>query len=257
VYDPGLAAGWALRRSLANAGVRVSGRVLRGRRPQGALLVARKARSLGAILAAANTRSDNLAAEMLVRAMGAVDSAGERRGTWERGLRVLRSALARQGLTEFWLGNGSGLHRESWVTARLMVRLLARIQRERRLRQMLLPTLAVAGRSGTLSRRMRDTAAEGVVLGKTGTLGSALALSGLVDPDGALPLAFSIIVNGRSTRAVRDHIDRIAVLFARYARGLPLEEPLEPALTAGRASPAASMPATDPVGPPSAGATGQ
>jgi serine-type D-Ala-D-Ala carboxypeptidase/endopeptidase (penicillin-binding protein 4) len=112
-----------------------------------------------------------------------------------------------------------------------MVSLLQKIHLQASLRRALLPTLAVAGRAGTLAPRLRRTAAEGIVVGKTGTLGGALALSGFVDPQGARPLAFSILVNGRSDHRVREQIDRLAELLARYARGLPLAEaaPSQPA----------------------------
>lgn len=243
VYDPGLATGWAVRRALVKAGVKVSGNVWRGRRPRGATPVLRRVRSLGAILAAVNTHSDNLAAESLVRAMGSLDATyGQRAGSWERGLLVLQRSLEQAGLSGFWLGNGSGLHRHSWVTAHLMTDLLRKVHSDEKLRQVLLPTLSVAGRSGTLAKRMRGTAAEEVVMGKTGTLGGALALSGYADPDGTSPLVFSILINGRSDHAVRHHIDRIAVLLARHARGLPLAE--EPA------SQPASQPATQPASQP-------
>jgi D-alanyl-D-alanine carboxypeptidase/D-alanyl-D-alanine-endopeptidase (penicillin-binding protein 4) len=244
VYDPGLAAGWALRRGLVKAGVQVSGSVWRGRRPRGARPLIRKVRSLGAILAAVNTHSDNLAAETLVRAMGSLDPGAPRGGSWPAGLNVLKTALDKLGLTGFWLGNGSGLHRKSWVTTELMVALLRTIHADERLRRTLVPTLAVAGRSGTLRGRLRGTAAEGVVLAKTGTLGGALALSGYVDPTGKQPLVFSLIVNGRSDRAVRDGMDRIAALLARYSRGLFLEAPGTQPVTP------ATQPATQPASQP-------
>lgn len=241
VYDPALATGWAVRRALAKAGATVSGSVWRGRAPAGAALVLRRERPLASILAAVNTHSDNLAAETLVRAMGSRDPSTPA-GSWERGLQVLRQVLEPLGLTEFSLGNGSGLHRHSWVTARLMTDLLRTILSDAGLRRVLLPTLAVAGRSGTLAPRLRGTAAEGLVRAKTGTLGGALALSGYVDPEGPAPLVFSILVNGRSDHAVRDRMDHIATLLARHVRSLPLEGP---------SSQAASQPASQPSSQPS------
>lgn len=253
VYDPGLATGWAVRRALVRAGARVSGSVWRGRRPTGARLLLRRTRPLAAVLARVNTHSDNLAAEHLVRAMGSLDgnvdgrATTTRAGSWTVGLAVLRRALEELGLSELWLGNGSGLHRKSWVTARTMVALLQKVFGDERLRRAVLPTLAVAGRAGTLAPRMRGSAAEGVIHAKTGTLAGALALSGFVDPEGQGPLVFSLLVNGRSDNAVRDRMDRIGVLLARYATGRPLgaEPTTEPATLP--ASQPASAPASQPA----------
>ena len=245
VYDPGLATGWAVRRALVKAGVQVSGSVWRGRRPTGARLLLRRARPLGAVLARVNTHSDNLAAEHLVRAMGSLDKS-QRAGSWLVGLAALHKALEELGLSDFWLGNGSGLHRKSWVTARTMVALLQKVFGDERLKHALLPTLAVAGQSGTLAPRMRGSAAQGVLHAKTGTLAGALALSGFVDPEGASPLVFSLLVNGRSDHAVRDRMDRIGVLLARYATDRPLTE----APTTEPATQPASQPASAPTSQP-------
>lgn len=236
VYDPALNLGWALRRALKNAGIAVSGTVRRGRRPRHARVLARRRRSLSTILRITNTHSDNLAAELLVRAMGALGTdregrhgrgrkKGAHRGSWKRGLKRLHAALAKLGVTRARLHNGSGLHRHSRVSADELVLLLQRIYGDARLRALLLPTLAVAGESGTIRHRMRDTPAAGYVHAKTGTLAGALALSGYVCPESDRPLVFSMLVNGSARRSVRARIDRIAELLARYARGMPLEDP--------------------------------
>jgi len=232
VLDPALNAGWALRRALAEAGVRIKGGVRRGRRPAKAVVLARRAHSLADVLLVTNRDSDNLAAETLVRALSFVPSekpepeAGrERQGSFGLGLRRLREPLALLGVRGAVMGHGSGLHRGSRLTARQLVAVLREIQLRPALRRLLLPALSVAGRSGTLGGRLRGTDAEGHLHGKTGTLGGALALSGYIDPQAEQPLLFSILVNGRSDRAVRDRIDRIAALLASYARGLPLERP--------------------------------
>ena len=234
VLDPALNAGWALRRALSQAGIPVKGGVRRGRRPARAPVLARRAHSLSDVLLVTNRDSDNLAAETLVRAMSYLPPAGKDephakaeagQGGFALGLRRLKEALALLGIEGAVMGNGSGLHRGTRVTARQLVAVLREIEERPALRRQLLPTLSVAGRSGTLGGRLRGTEAEGHLHGKTGTLGGALALSGTIDPESEEPLLFSILVNGRSDHAVRDQIDRIAALLAAYARGLPLERP--------------------------------
>ena len=235
VYDPALNAGWAFRRALVEAGVEVLGSVRRGRVPARAKGLAARRSAMSTILGRTNRHSNNLAAENLVRLMGiqkarttpGARNKGLRVDTWKAGLVAMKEHLAKLGVTEFWLGNGSGLHRGSWVTARTMVTLLQRIHGSARLRKLLLPSLAVAGRSGTLAGRMRKTHAAGFIRAKTGTLSGALALSGYVDPEGKRPLVFSLLVNGRSDRVVRDRMDRLAVLLARYSRGMKLVEEVD------------------------------
>ncbi len=230
VYDPALNAGWAFRRALKKVGVHVKGIVTRGRAPRKGRVVASRTRSLGAVLHAVNKASHNLAAETLIRAIGrgSKPERKRRRSEWPAGLARASAALRKLGMRQFALKNGSGLHRSTTVTAADMVRLLTSVWENERLRRRLLPTLSVAGRVGTLAPRMRDTVAKGVVRGKTGTLGSVLALSGYALPPkghaGGKPLAFSVLVNGSARRAVQRRIDAIATLLARYALGLPIIE---------------------------------
>lgn len=226
VYDPGLNAGWALRRALRDNGVLVMGSVRKGRRPAKARVLASREHSLGAVLSRTNQNSCNLAAENLIRAMGRLAGGEGKPGdTWKLGLKALRSTLEEMGISGFTQGNGSGLHRGSRVTARTMVKLLRKVHADGKLRRRLMPTLAVAGRSGTLARRLRGTAAQDHVRGKTGTLGNALALSGYIQGEEAeRPLAFSLLVNGTASRVVRQHMDRVVELLARYSRGMPLQE---------------------------------
>jgi D-alanyl-D-alanine carboxypeptidase/D-alanyl-D-alanine-endopeptidase (penicillin-binding protein 4) len=56
-------------------------------------------------------------------------------------------------------------------------------------------TLPVAGRDGTLARRLRATAAEDNAAAKTGTLSHVRALSGYVRSREGERLAFSILAN--------------------------------------------------------------
>jgi D-alanyl-D-alanine carboxypeptidase/D-alanyl-D-alanine-endopeptidase (penicillin-binding protein 4) len=77
-------------------------------------------------------------------------------------------------------------------------------------------SLPVAGRDGTLEKRMRGTVAEGRVAAKTGTLRLANALAGYVTNASGERLAFAVAVNnhaGKSREAVAA-IDAIAVALA-------------------------------------------
>ena len=56
-------------------------------------------------------------------------------------------------------------------------------------------SLSIAGSDGTLRSRFRVPDIRGHVRGKTGTLSTAIALTGLLELDPTRPLAFSIITN--------------------------------------------------------------
>jgi D-alanyl-D-alanine carboxypeptidase/D-alanyl-D-alanine-endopeptidase (penicillin-binding protein 4) len=78
-------------------------------------------------------------------------------------------------------------------------------------------SLPVAGISGTLKDRFRETAAQGIMQGKTGTMSGVVALSGYLDVPNYEPLVLSIIVNQSDQPAavLRQAIDEIVLLVTR------------------------------------------
>jgi D-alanyl-D-alanine carboxypeptidase/D-alanyl-D-alanine-endopeptidase (penicillin-binding protein 4) len=82
-------------------------------------------------------------------------------------------------------------------------------------------SLAVAGRSGTLARRMRGTAAQGRCHAKTGTLNGVSALSGYCfrgGEDAEHAVIFSLLMNRVDVNRAHLVQDRMATLIARYSR---------------------------------------
>ena len=80
--------------------------------------------------------------------------------------------------------------------------------------------LPVAGRDGTLENRFRNTAAEGVLRGKTGTMSNIRTLAGYVTTKDGEPLAFAIMLNnfeGTGAQA-QAAIDAIAIRLASFSR---------------------------------------
>ena len=89
------------------------------------------------------------------------------------------------------------------------------------LRDAWIRSLAVAGRSGTVARRMRGTAAQGRCHVKTGTLNGVSALSGYCfrggdDADHAV--IFSLLMNRVDVNRAHLVQDRMASLIARFSR---------------------------------------
>jgi len=78
-----------------------------------------------------------------------------------------------------------------------------------------LGSLTVAGRNGTLRRRLRGTAAAGRCSGKTGTLRGVSALSGYCTTTTGRHVVFSFLENGIGPGA-KSVEDRMVAALARY-----------------------------------------
>jgi PBP4 family serine-type D-alanyl-D-alanine carboxypeptidase len=158
--------------------------------------------------------SDNFEAEMLLKQLGAVQGAG---GSTAGGVGVVTGLLVQAGvpIAGVRLMDGSGLSLLDRMTANALVSLLVAMWNDPGIRPELLASLPVAGRSGTLVHRMRNTAAAGIVRAKTGTTGNASALSGFVGDR----YVFSVLQNGWPLAwwSARTAQDRFATVLASAA----------------------------------------
>ena len=156
-----------------------------------------------------NKVSQNLHAEMLLRLLGHEKGNA---GTIESGLEVLKSFLAQAGIPidEYIFYDGSGLSRQNLVTPRAVVTLLQYAAKQPWGRTYS-ETLPVAGQDGSLADRFRGTPAQGLVLGKTGSLDHVKSLSGYATTTNGDRVAFSIFTNNFDVpgRRAQDAIDRI------------------------------------------------
>lgn len=169
------------------------------------------------LAAITNQPSDNFYAEMLVKGLGARFGTG---GTTPAGIRVLRSTLQRIGVRPTRMVDGSGLSRAGQATPRQLVRLLDEMEdADTDVRVAWHASLAVIGRSGTLAKRMRGTAAQDRCRGKTGTLRGVSALSGYCTlPDGRL-IGFSFLENAVDATAAKRVEDRMLAKVATLEPG--------------------------------------
>ncbi|MDP2136998.1 MAG: D-alanyl-D-alanine carboxypeptidase/D-alanyl-D-alanine-endopeptidase [Candidatus Didemnitutus sp.] len=112
--------------------------------------------------------------------------------------------------------DGSGLSRNNLTTAAATVRLLEFMAGHREA-EAFLHSLPLAGRDGTIRKRLVNTPAEGNLRAKTGTLRWASSLSGYVHNAAGERLAFSLMLNRHVSspdRRTRDELDELAVLLA-------------------------------------------
>jgi D-alanyl-D-alanine carboxypeptidase/D-alanyl-D-alanine-endopeptidase (penicillin-binding protein 4) len=158
--------------------------------------------------------SDNQIADMLVKRVGA---AGTGHGSIEAGDAATREAVAPlcvalNGATD----DGSGLSRGNARSARELRELVQAASRSAPWWPVLYDGLPVAGRSGTLAARLRETAADGNLRAKTGTIIGGAALTGVGTTAGGRAFVFSVIVNGPGTEGASGAIDRFVSAIAAH-----------------------------------------
>lgn len=210
--EPALAAAITFRKALRQNGISVAGRAITGRADDLAQpLASSSSVPLAQILRFMDHESDNFTAELLIKHLGAVLA---QQGTTYAGALVVRRLLADQQipLAGVRIVDGSGLSRLNRLTATAVVSMLRAGWLDSELRDILVSALPVAGRNGTLERRMRGSPAAGRVVAKTGTTAEASALSGYVKRR----FVFSILQNGYpiSTYWARRAQDRFAAVLA-------------------------------------------
>jgi D-alanyl-D-alanine carboxypeptidase/D-alanyl-D-alanine-endopeptidase (penicillin-binding protein 4) len=218
VYDhhvalsPAVAAAGRFRQLLRKHGV-VAGAVGVGVAPASATELANvHSAKLATILEGMDRDSDNFAAEMLLKDLGA-EVSGE--GSTSAGAAVVRRDLAAAGipLAGVHVVDGSGLSLLDRVTVRALTAILRAAWLDPDLHLPVWNALPVAGRNGTLEDRMRTPPAVGVVRAKTGTTDEASALAGYVGQR----YVFAVLQNGSPVAAwpARRAQDRFATALAR------------------------------------------
>jgi D-alanyl-D-alanine carboxypeptidase/D-alanyl-D-alanine-endopeptidase (penicillin-binding protein 4) len=151
--------------------------------------------------------SQNQYAEVLLKAIG--------------GRATVQDILNSWGVADnsYIIADGSGLSRYNYVTSEALVRILQKMRPDAEDTSPFLQTLPVAGRDGTLSRRLTGTPAEGKVRAKTGTVDNVRAIAGYVETADGETLVFSIIANNFNvpTSVVDQAADDVLVRLATFS----------------------------------------
>jgi D-alanyl-D-alanine carboxypeptidase/D-alanyl-D-alanine-endopeptidase (penicillin-binding protein 4) len=194
----------ALKEALVTGGIAVSGEAvdmddiapeLQMRPPEETrTLASTQSPPLRAVASVLMKHSQNLYAETLLKALGAAKGG---LGTAEGGRLAVRSVLERWGVPpdSYIMYDGSGLSRYDYVTAETLTNVLEQMYRDPQHREAFLETLPVAGKDGTLNKRLKRTRAEGNALAKTGSIANVRSLSGFLRTRDGEMLVFSILAN--------------------------------------------------------------
>jgi serine-type D-Ala-D-Ala carboxypeptidase/endopeptidase (penicillin-binding protein 4) len=194
---------WGL---LKAAGVGVRGTSRAGAAPAGATVLAQvSSPTMTQLLGLMLPPSDNFFAETLLKDLGA---AGGGAGTTAAGAAVVGQTMSALLGIHPSVVDGSGLSEADRTSTYEVADLLVALA-PTPTGAILRASMAVAGRTGTLARRMRYTAASGHCQGKTGTLTGYSNLVGYCQaPNGHL-LAFAFFNDGISTtlaHVIQDHM---------------------------------------------------
>ncbi len=176
---------------------------------------------LAELLKETNQNSNNLYAEALLRVLGAkLGKLSPTDSTAQMGLDLVKTTLTQLGVdpSGYAIVDGSGLSRHNLVSPEAIAQTLIAMARSPE-SSFYRASLPIAGISGTLENRFRNTPAQGIVQAKTGTVSGVVALSGYIDAPNYEPLVFSIIVNqSGSATTLRQAVDEIVLLLTRLRR---------------------------------------
>lgn len=220
--DPASEAAAALYTLLRQRGVTIDGGVgvTRGASPA-ARIAAVSSPPMSELIRYFVQRSDNHMADAVHRTLGVLDGGD---GTWRAAAEATMRALSPLSLD--WSGSvladGSGLSRDDRLPALLLARLDLAMARSSA-GALWDSSMAVAGESGTLKRRLSGTLGEQRLRGKTGSLRDVRSLVGSVEgPDGGR-YHFALLVNGLSrsqTAAARRLQDELVLAMVENLHGL-------------------------------------
>jgi len=240
IHDPALWAATLFKQALIARGIKVNGEV-RSRDfrapesdkfdPQNPVELAyANSETLAEIVRRTNKESNNLFAELILRAIGkergssAPDTDPRRtaaRGDDEAGTAVVRAWLESKGIPTkaVAIRDGSGLSRLDLVTPETTARLLLAMTSSRAAAEFH-DSLPNAGHDGTLGSRLKNMS--GRIFAKTGTLTYTHSLSGYATTRRDEVLVFSIMCNDAvADRGAVAIIDQIATAIADFGRSQP------------------------------------
>jgi serine-type D-Ala-D-Ala carboxypeptidase/endopeptidase (penicillin-binding protein 4) len=210
-HAPAAYAALQLRGALRATGVTVHGGSA-ATAPAGATVIATESSPpLATLLGLTLPPSDNFFAETLLKDLGALYGGA---GTTAAGARMVRGTIAHLGLHPRVL-DGSGLSHSDSTTPHQVVTLLTALAHSP-LGTTLRNDLAVAGHTGTLSKRMRHTLASGRCQAKTGTLIGVSNLAGYCQAQNGDILAFAFFIDGIETAKAHTIQDNMTITLARY-----------------------------------------
>jgi D-alanyl-D-alanine carboxypeptidase/D-alanyl-D-alanine-endopeptidase (penicillin-binding protein 4) len=221
IVNPALYTVHIFKMFMEQRGIRFMGNVLEGTVPERAKQILEfESLPLWQVIWGMNKFSNNFVADEILKKLGA-EAHGEP-GTLQKGVAAIEEALEDLGISRrnYQIVDGSGLTRNTHVTARQIVTVLAATYKDFGMAPEFISSLGIAGEDGTVRHRFSNAPVEGQLRAKTGTLDGASALAGYVpSADGEL-IAFAILLNDPKFKYGRmtSWIDQIALAISKFSR---------------------------------------
>ncbi len=205
-----------LTEQLALQGIRCRGYAINADTPQENVLLYSKKTPALELLPRILKNSDNLYAEALFAQLSHYATGNN--ATYKDGAKQVMSVVKRAGgnTGKCKIHDGCGLSPYDFLTPATLVSMLRYAYNKKSIFHNLFPALPIAGKDGTIEKRMVRLPAKGNVFAKTGTVTGVSALAGYVTASNGHMLAFAIINNGLLKAAIGHSIqDRICTELAR------------------------------------------
>lgn len=219
---PHVFAGHALMNLLKKHKITCKGKLLIGKTPANAPLLARhQSDSVDTIIHQMMKSSDNLYADALFKRMGALRSRAP--GSWANGAQAVYNFLKQEtgiAFDGFIINDGSGLSHANKISPDHLSSFLHWVYTKASFKQEFITTLPISGVDGSLRNRMKHSSAKSRVKAKTGSLHGVTSLSGYITPQKGEHYSFVIMVNRKNKSAVefkRKLEDHICTLLAAHA----------------------------------------
>lgn len=220
IVNPELYFLYLLKEKLKKQNVEFLGKLDTATAPQFAKLIYTRERKFKDVIVNLNKESDNLSAEMTLRAI-ALKNLGNPASA-QNGIKIIDSLINKIGLNsdDYVLADGSGISRYNLITTELLVDLLKYMfQNSTDNYEVLKNSFPLSGVDGTLSSRMKDTKAYKNVNAKTGTLSGVSSLSGYLKSANSHDITFSIMIQNfiGSSKKARNIQDRICTFLSELS----------------------------------------
>ncbi len=182
------------KREWTAAGGTLDGSWLYGQAPANAKLIyTAQSKPLYEQIAAMNKHSNNIMTRQLFLTMGA--ELTQAPATVDKGRAVLMERIEKMGINTqgMYIDNGSGLSRQTRITARQMGQYLLAMQ-ALPIANYFEDSLSVAGVDGTLKYRLKNSPLAGNLIGKTGTLKGVKAQAGYFSAKSGRKFAYTMLI---------------------------------------------------------------
>lgn len=216
IQNPAFVCAGVLHKRLEAGGINVRGTSGNQFKPANAQLLTAVYRPLKDIITFINKNSDNFAAEHIFKCIGAF--CGDHKTTAKTSVSAIKTTMDEKSIPcqNCSFNDGSGLSRRNVVSADAEARLLAEAA-ETQFAAEFKNSFPIAGKDGTLRKRMKKTPAEGNLCAKTGTHKNVSALAGYVTTHDGERLVFSFIFNGNAVHQYKQIENKIGELLAGFS----------------------------------------